>query len=167
MALSTRAELLRASIEAGLQIPKVRLDSKSGRTIPVYGATWNEWLEVVGDDGQPLQLHLFLRDTFYLSVDPYESGDQGQWCRALVLGSISSERPGSGLMPDVLAALDEEATRRGCHAVRIENFQNKRLYRYVQNQGFSNERDWGWGYKSLFKLLTPLNVSSSELQEAG
>lgn len=154
MSLSERAESIRSRLERSLPLPKFR----NGEDIPMYGSNWSGEISL----SEGLRLTVYLRDTHYLFRESYSKLHAGTWKRALVLASIRSSQPGSGLMPDVLAALEAEAVRRGCHVVRIENFENKGLYSFCLKQGYVTEPILGRGLRSVYKSLSSLKETSPE-----
>lgn len=164
MALSKRAETLRATIEANLPIPLFRVEN--GLEVPVHGSTWSGHCTLLIAGGEAC-LSLYMRDTHYLFRDSYSKKHVGTWKRALILASISSDAPGSGIMEDVPYALEAEASRRGCHVVKIENFQNLSLYHYCLARGYSKEPMYGRGLRSVYRTIPLLKETSPELKDAG
>lgn len=164
MTLTERAEIFRSTIEENLLPPRFRVEN--GLEVPIHGSNWNGCC-TVPIAGSMATLSLYLRDTHYLLRESYSKRHEGSWKRALILASISSDSPGSGVMEDMLLALDAEALRRGCHVIKIENFQNLSLYHYCVARGYSPEPMLGRGLRSVYKLVSSLKETSPDLKDAG
>lgn len=160
MSLTERAAKIQADIADNLSHPITRREESTGNLVPIHGSTWKGTIGVPVN-GSMVDVVVYLRDTFYLARTSYDEQHKHQWCRALMLANIASKAPGSGIMADMLAALEAEAAYRGCTLLKLENFQNLRLYDFCKTQGYTLEPGNPKGLRSLVKTITPLTNSAT------